>query len=62
MGINDSSDNRLIITYCYARGAVKGTKVEDTTLYIGINGGFVGFNIWKVKSAYNDFKSYYREK
>lgn len=52
VGINDSSNNRLAITYCYARGAVRGTKVEDTTLYIGINGGFVGLNNGKVKSAY----------
>lgn len=51
VGFNDSSTTRLIITYCYARGAVRGTKVDDTT-HIGINGGFVGLNYGTVKSAY----------
>lgn len=51
VGINDTTDNRLIISYCYSRGAVNGSK-DNQDNNVGINGGFVGLNHGKVKSAY----------
>ena len=44
VGVNDTSDGmKLIVTYCFAKGSVSGP---------GTNGGFVGLNNSKVKSAY----------